>query len=111
MKRMKFAVPANRSWHTLGREMTFTDPDDSTSFLFKSALPLQDSLKWGDEDTLPLVNDSWGILNIIANLNSCLFITTGEIPLIYFRIYGRSDFSSETYFGSIMNGKTWNMIP
>lgn len=39
-KTMKFAVPANVSWHTLEREMTFTDPGDSTSFLFKSALRL-----------------------------------------------------------------------
>lgn len=58
---MKFAVPANVSWHTLEREMTFTDPEDSTSFLFKSALPLKDSLNWHNEDKLPKVNDSGDI--------------------------------------------------
>lgn len=62
MKRRKFAVPANGSWHTLEREMTFTDPGDSTSFLFISALPLQDSLNWHNEDKLP-VNDSEDISN------------------------------------------------
>jgi len=32
----EFAVPANGSRHTPGREMTFSDPTDNTSSLFKS---------------------------------------------------------------------------
>lgn len=43
--------------------MTFTDPDDSTSFLFNSALPLLDGPNRHNEDKLPKVNDSGEISN------------------------------------------------
>lgn len=39
MKSLMFAVPANGR-RTLRHEMTFTDPKDSASFLFKSPLKM-----------------------------------------------------------------------